>query len=98
MMLELMIAQDHPAGNGHFPGNPIIPGAWLLAAVVREIVLAEGWQDEGPTVRSAKFFSPVRPGDHVGISYEMTAVREVRFQASVGETKVLAGVMHAAGG
>lgn len=97
-MNELVIAPDHPAATGHFPGNPIIPGAWLLAAVVREIELAEGWQGGGSAVRSAKFFFPVRPGDLVGISYEVTAAQEVKFQASVADTRVLAGVIHAAGG
>ena len=29
--LTLQIAADHPTGAGHFPGNPIIPGALLLA-------------------------------------------------------------------
>ena len=54
-------AQDHPTAAGHFPGNPIIPGALLLAHALRAI---------GPTaapvaVRNTKFFAPVRPGDTV---------------------------------
>ena len=33
--LTLAFAANHPAGAGHFPGNPILPGALLLAEVLR---------------------------------------------------------------
>jgi len=56
---------DHPAGPGHFPGNPIIPGAGLLDEVVASIV-PNGWAGQ---IDSAKFHHPVRPGDTVAVTH-----------------------------
>jgi 3-hydroxymyristoyl/3-hydroxydecanoyl-(acyl carrier protein) dehydratase len=59
----ICFAADHPTAAGHFPGNPIIPGALLLDEVVRII--------GGVTaIRAAKFFRPVRPGEHVRVDWE----------------------------
>lgn len=30
---QVLIAENHPASNGHFPGNPIIPGALIMEYV-----------------------------------------------------------------
>lgn len=57
---------DHPVFAGHFPGNPLLPGAYLLALVVAD---AAAWLDRNlpgrrPTgVRAAKFTRAVRPGE-----------------------------------
>jgi hypothetical protein len=56
---------DHPAGPGHFPGNPIIPGAGLLDEVVASIV-PNGWAGQ---IDAAKFHHPVRPGDTVAVTH-----------------------------
>jgi 3-hydroxyacyl-[acyl-carrier-protein] dehydratase len=91
MNAVLRIAPDHPAFAGHFPGNPILPGAWLLAEVVREITAAAG--AAAPcSIKSAKFFRPVRPGDSVEIEYTQS-LQEVRFQCTVAGAKVMAGVV-----
>ncbi len=97
-MVTLNFAQSHPSGAGHFPGNPIIPGALLLAEVVSEIASASGRELEAAAVRSAKFFHPVRPGDSVEIEYAITAHHEMRFQCVVAGVKVLTGVVDAASG
>jgi 3-hydroxyacyl-[acyl-carrier-protein] dehydratase len=92
MTVVLRIAPDHPACAGHFPGNPIVPGAWLLAEAVREISAAAGFNAAAVAVKSAKFFRPVRPGDSVEIEYAISA-DEIRFQCAVAGAKVMAGVM-----
>jgi acyl-CoA synthetase (AMP-forming)/AMP-acid ligase II len=56
---------DHPTGPGHFPGNPVIPGAGLLDELVGRI-LPDGWSGQ---VDSAKFHHPVRPGDTVAVTH-----------------------------
>ncbi len=49
---------------GHFPGDPIVPGAWLLALVVRT---ARPLGPDGvmPVVKRCRFRAPVRPSDEV---------------------------------
>jgi acyl-CoA synthetase (AMP-forming)/AMP-acid ligase II len=69
---------EHPAAEGHFPGNPIIPGAVLL----REVVAAISGQSARPKeIVSAKFHRPVRPGDTMEIRWATTGTT-VRFECS----------------
>jgi len=92
----LHFATDHPVGSGHFPGNPIIPGALLLAEAVQMIAAGLDMKLGVGTIKLAKFFHPVRPGDAVEVEYSISAAREIRFQCAVGASKVMAGVMDAA--
>jgi 3-hydroxymyristoyl/3-hydroxydecanoyl-(acyl carrier protein) dehydratase len=65
---ERRFAADHPAGDGHFPGNPVIPGALLLDEIVRAIA---GRGAATPfEIRVAKFQAPVRPGDKIRIDWQ----------------------------
>jgi len=72
------VAADDPSTIGHFPGNPIVPGAVLL----REIVAAIAARHPGEICRrigAAKFLHPVRPGDNLRIEWERTEDGEIRF-------------------
>lgn len=89
---ECHFPADHPAAAGHFPGNPIIPGAVLLREVVRAVVAEGGAVGE---IRSAKFLHPVRPGERLSIAWEMRADGEIRFTCEAGDParRVLTGTM-----
>jgi 3-hydroxyacyl-[acyl-carrier-protein] dehydratase len=89
--LNLQFPSSHPTAVGHFPGNPIIPGALLLAEVLRRIEQAEGARYVSCNVKSAKFLHPARPGDLVEIEYSRSALGTIEFQCAVGGTKVLSG-------
>lgn len=89
--LTLHIASNHPTGAGHFPGNPIIPGALLLAEVLRCIESAEGKSFSTCNVKAAKFLHPARPGETVEIEYARSAQGTIEFQCTVDGTKVLSG-------
>lgn len=92
----LHLAADHPTGDGHFPGNPIIPGALLLAEVLRCIERSEGADYSSCNVKAAKFLHPVRPGDTVEVVYTFSAQGTIEFQCEVAGTKVLSGAVSAA--
>ena len=84
-------APDHPAAQGHFPGNPLIPGAILLAGALREIEAGLGISLASCRIRSAKFLAPVRPGDRVTIEYSRRQGGAIRFDCSIGAQTVLKG-------
>jgi 3-hydroxymyristoyl/3-hydroxydecanoyl-(acyl carrier protein) dehydratase len=86
---------DHPTGAGHFPGNPIIPGALLLAEVLRCIEQTEGADYTSCNVKAAKFLHPARPGDTVQIVYTRSERGTIEFQCDVAGTKVLTGAVSA---
>ena len=86
--LEITLAADHAAARGHFPGNPVIPGAALLAETLRAVGAAMGRDFAQCRIASAKFPSPSRPGDRVDVDYTTTGARIV-LVASVAERTVL---------
>jgi 3-hydroxymyristoyl/3-hydroxydecanoyl-(acyl carrier protein) dehydratase len=89
--LTFVFPSNHPTGAGHFPGNPIIPGALLLAEVLRCIEQSEGKSFVSCNVKAAKFLHPARPGDMVDIEYSRSAQGTIEFQCAVAGTKVLSG-------
>ena len=92
-VIEKVFQHDHPAAQGHFPGNPIIPGAVLLSETAQAIAAGLG---SGPAlfqVRSAKFLHPVRPGDRVLIRFSRDDRGEIRFTCVVEGRPVLTGQM-----
>jgi 3-hydroxymyristoyl/3-hydroxydecanoyl-(acyl carrier protein) dehydratase len=59
-----VVGADHPMLAGHFPGHPIVPGAWLLAWVVaaaKRQLAAEGEARAIAAVKRAKFLRPLAP-------------------------------------
>ena len=91
---ERCLPIDEPAADGHFPGNPIIPGAVLLREVVAVVSGDGGAVCCG--IRSAKFLHPVRPGDRLVIVWEDGAGDEIGFTCSTGnpERRVLVCTLH----
>lgn len=71
--LVITFAADHPAAAGHFPGNPIVPGALLLSEAVTAVGAALARDLSRCTVRSAKFPAPSRPGERIDIAYSASS-------------------------
>lgn len=88
---ERYFSADHPAAQGHFPGNPIIPGAVLLSETLSAIETGLGVSLWPCLIKSAKFVHPVRPGDRVAIEYSGFVKRGIKFTCVVGREAVLSG-------
>jgi len=90
-MIERVFQADHPATQGHFPGDPIIPGAVLLDETLRAIEAGLDSALAPFRIRSAKFLHPARPGDRVQIEFSRTARGEIKFTCTVEGRAVLTG-------
>jgi 3-hydroxyacyl-[acyl-carrier-protein] dehydratase len=88
---ELLFSEAHPAADGHFPGNPIIPGAVLLAETLHAIEAGAESECFPVMVKSAKFFGPTRPGDTVVIEYSRSSGHAISFRCRVKDAPVLSG-------
>jgi len=61
-----------PHLQGHFPGNPLMPGVLLVEAMAQTagLLLSEGSSAVLAQIRDARFRRPVVPGDQVRIEVE----------------------------
>jgi len=79
LSLPLSVAADHPAYAGHFPGHPILPGVVLLDEALHALAARQGLEDACGEIKSAKFLSPVSPGEALRLDYAATAAGVFRF-------------------
>jgi len=88
------------AFDGHFPGAPVLPGAYLLAIVLQQIEqqpalrerLGATWQ-----VQQVKFLAPVGPGQTLRIRLEARG-DAIAFSVHHGSTPVARGQLAGAAG
>jgi 3-hydroxyacyl-[acyl-carrier-protein] dehydratase len=73
---SLVFDSDFPGFKGHFPGNPILPGACLIEAAIQLISLGTGKNLILADVEHVKFFSPVNPGDEVNLDFNIEYLAE----------------------
>lgn len=89
--VDIVFARDHPSAAGHFPGNPIVPGALLLSEVIAAWEALIASPVEKTTIKVAKFLSPTRPGDTVSIQFERLNPASVKFNCTVKGMPVMSG-------
>lgn len=94
-IIPLSIAASHPAYAGHFPGQPILPGVVLLDAALHALAERQGGAAKlAPAqLKSAKFLSPVRPGEPLTLHYADSQSGGFRFEIRCGERGVASGAV-----
>lgn len=90
--IAIAIAPDHPVFAGHFPGHPIVPGALLLAEALQALDRA-GIATGGCEIASAKFLSPVGPGETVSLRWESMPGKPLRLALRVADRRVASAVV-----
>ncbi len=60
---------DDPVFAGHFPGNPVLPGAILIDWAITALSHHMGWATDHGSIRQAKFLSPARPNEPLSLDY-----------------------------
>ncbi|MCW3608153.1 acyl-CoA synthetase family protein [Burkholderia cenocepacia] len=93
--LAFTIAADHPALPGHFPGHPVVPGVVLLDHAIHMIGAAMNRPLHAWRLGSAKFLSPVAPGEPLDLAYDAAASVAIRFTVRTGSREVATGVLSA---
>ena len=94
MSLQLTFAPDHRSAQGHFPGNPVIPGAVLLSETVQALCAALSIELEEWQIQNAKFLAPVRPGDCLTLAWtQPSETRPIKWKAPRSRTRSIASTM-----
>lgn len=85
--LSLTIEPTHPSLAGHFPGDPIVPGAVLLDHAVD--CIERTYSKPVDMILVAKFLAPVRPLESVAFELSVAEGSRVNATASVAGVPVL---------
>ncbi|UVE64341.1 acyl-CoA synthetase family protein [Burkholderia pyrrocinia] len=93
--LAFTIPADHPALPGHFPGHPVVPGVVLLDHAIHAIGAALNRPLHAWRLGSAKFLSPVAPGEPLDVAFDAAASGAIRFTLRAGSRDVATGVLSA---
>ena len=98
--MPLPTPADHPAYAGHFPGRPILPGVVLLDAALHALAARQGMPGihGSAQLKSAKFLSPVLPGEALTLHYANSPAGGFRFEIRCldirgGERSVASGAV-----
>jgi len=67
--IDLYVPTEHPCYEGHFPGNPIVPGALLLQWISDHAREVFNLRITG--VKQMKFLAPVKPNDHCIVEFDL---------------------------
>lgn len=88
------VSMNEPFFQGHFPGNPIMPGVLILEAMAQVCALTVKYQSEDKDklgvftgINNCKIRKMVVPGDTLRIEIEMTRLRK-----SIGKAQAFAYV------
>jgi 3-hydroxymyristoyl/3-hydroxydecanoyl-(acyl carrier protein) dehydratase len=70
-MIEFLVSADHPSLEGHFQGNPIVPGVTLLQEI--KVRIEDEWPDLSITgIMRAKFIEVLKPNQTVHVVVKLT--------------------------
>lgn len=68
---DFTVAAAHPAREGHFPGNPIVPGVLILAEALAAIERTVG-EARAVQLKVVKFHAPARFGEPLRMDWSTT--------------------------
>ena len=85
----ITITADHPSFEGHFPGNPVVPGVVLLDEVMNAF---SHWR-EGEEIRaidSVKFLAVLLPGETFTVLFELSNNNRLKFSCVKANKQLVA--------
>ena len=86
-----VIAADHPALAGHFPGQPVVPGVLLLDEALHAIALHYRLSPAQCELGQVKLLSPVSPGERLSLRHTRTPRGHIDFEVQTAGRVVARG-------
>jgi 3-hydroxyacyl-[acyl-carrier-protein] dehydratase len=89
----ITIGADHPSLAGHFPGHPVVPGVVMLGEIMHVIREMAKETVEFVGMPSAKFLSPLRPGEPLTITLDKQDDESLEFTCITGSRLIANGCL-----
>ncbi|HEX7092910.1 MAG TPA: hypothetical protein VF205_04465 [Nitrospiraceae bacterium] len=87
------IGADHPSLAGHFPGHPVVPGVVMLGEIMSAIRETAKEHIEFVGMTSAKFMSPLNPGEPLTIKLDQQGDGAMEFTCITGSRLIATGCL-----
>lgn len=87
------IGADHPSLAGHFPGHPVVPGVVMLGEIMSAIRETAQEHIEFVGMPSAKFMSPLNPGEPLTIKLDQQGDGAMEFTCTTGSRLIASGCL-----
>ena len=87
------IGADHPSLAGHFPGHPVVPGVVMLGEIMNAIREIAKDNIEFVGMPSAKFMSPLNPGEPLTIRLDQQGDDAMEFTCTTGSRLIASGCL-----
>jgi 3-hydroxyacyl-[acyl-carrier-protein] dehydratase len=87
------IGADHPSLAGHFPGHPVVPGVVMLGEIMKAIREMAKERIEFVGMPSAKFLSPLNPGEPLTIRIDQQGDGTMEFTCTTGPRLIANGCL-----
>lgn len=88
--MQMLIAADHPALPGHFPGRPIVPGVVILDHIL-DAVAAECPAYRVTGIRKLKFLRALVPGENFSVQCAAIQNGRLRFECLQAGERIAEG-------
>jgi len=88
------IGASHPSLAGHFPGHPVVPGVVVLGEIMKAVREMAAKNIEFMGMPSAKFMSPLNPGEPLRIRLDQQGDGATKFTCTTGSRLIASGSLH----
>lgn len=92
MQFTISIPENHLSLSGHFPDNPIVPGAVLLDYFLEELSARNNGL-KVQALHNVKFLHPVLPGRELEVDLEQDSVGKAAFKLKLGDLFAVVGTV-----